>query len=78
MKSLTSSRGRSKDKLRQTGHARRMMRLKLTQKSLLVGICPTKSPIIPHERKGSGFINPIRYDTCKKEKVKEHSRQQGF
>ena len=32
MKSLTSSRGRSKDELGQTGHARRIMRLKLTQK----------------------------------------------
>ena len=59
MKSLTSSRGRSKDKLRQTGHAQRMMRLKLTQKSLLLGICPTKSPIIPNDRKGSGFINHV-------------------
>ena len=51
--------GRSKDELGQTGHARRMMRLKLTQKSLLLGICPTKSPIIPHERKGSGFSNRL-------------------
>ena len=57
--------GRSKDKLRQTGHARRMIRLKLTQKSLLLGICPTKSPIIPHERKGSGFINTLSYDTLR-------------
>ena len=31
--------GRSKDGLGQTGHARRRMRLKLTQKPLSIGIC---------------------------------------
>ena len=50
---------RSKDKLRQTGHARRRMRLILTQKPLSIGICPAKSPIIPNDRKGSGFINQL-------------------
>ena len=69
MKSTRISRGRSKDKLGQTGHARRRMRLKLTQKSLLLGICPTKSPIIPNERKGSGFIKTLQSVTCTNEKV---------
>ena len=49
--------GRSKEKVRQTGHARRRMRLKLTQKPLSIGICPAKPPIVPKRSEGSGLSN---------------------
>ena len=61
--------GRSKDELGQTGHARRMMRLILTQRPLSIGICPAKPPIVPKRSEGSGLSNWLSYDTCKNAKV---------
>ena len=70
--------GRSKEKLRQTGHARRRMRLILTQKPLSIGICPAKPPIFPKRSEGSGLSNWLSYDTCKNEKVGRTQSPTGF